>query len=177
MKVVRHAARIALVALAACSPKDSPSAAARSATDSGAGAPGTTPSAEPTANDISNYRLDMDKMKKYSIAIKGFTTLAKTDSAAAEAMSSNPNATTSEMIARLESNRAAMRVLSEAGLSAKEYVWITAAWLQAAMTQGVLESSPQAKLPEGQNPQNMEFLRSHKSELEAMRKDMGMGQD
>jgi hypothetical protein len=174
MKVFRHTAMLALAALAACSPRDSAQIATP---DTQRGSPGATPATEPTANDISDYRLDMEKMKKYSIAIRGFATLAKTDSAAADAMSSNANATTAQMIARLENNPAAMGVLHEAGLTAQEYVWITAAWLQAAMTQGVLESSSDAKIPEGQNPQNLEFLKAHKAELEAMTRDVGTAQE
>ena len=135
-----------------------------------------TESVDPTANEISNYKLDMDKMRKYVAAIKGFTSLSKSDSAAASAMSTDSNESTAQMIAKLESNPAARRVLSQAGLSAKDYVWITAAWLQAAMTQGVLAASPQAKMPPGQNPENIQFLEANKVELDRIMKEAGMSQ-
>ena len=161
---------VATLLLAACSTGDSSRSAA--ADSSGQIAPVPTPAGhEPTANDIANYKLDMDKMRKYAVAMKGFAVLEKNDSSAAEAMGTHPNETTAQAIARLESNPAAMRVLRDAGLSAKDYVWITAAWVQAAGTQAVLESSKDSKLPEGQNPQNIEFLRAHRAELEAMTKD------
>lgn len=180
MKLTRATAVLAFatLAVAACSSKDTAPVATNSGADANAAAsaPAISSGAEPTANDISNYKLDMDRMTKYAAAIKGFGALAKTDSVAAEAMSSDANGSTAQMIARLDGNAPAMNVLRQAGLSAKDYVWITAAWLQAAMTQGILESNPNAKLPEGQNPQNMEFLKAHKAELKAMTKDRGMGQ-
>lgn len=160
----------ALLLMAACNSRDSYRAASADSASTSAEAAITT-GHEPTANDIAEYKLDMDKMKKYSAAMKGFATLARTDSAAAGAMGTHANETTAQTIARIESSPAAVRVLRDVGLTPKDFVWITAAWLQAAMTQAVLESSPQSKLPEGQNPQNVEFLRAHRAELEAMTRD------
>ena len=154
--------------IGACSSKDSaPADTTGAATGSTASTPSTSGS-EPTANEISNYKLDMDKMQKYGAAIKGFQNLSAADSAAAEAVASQSNQSTAQMIARIESSPIAMRVLRDAGLSAKDYVWITAAWLQAAMTEAVLASSKDAKLPEGQNAQNVEFVRQHRAELEQL---------
>ena len=167
MRSARPLAAVALIV--ACSSRDSSRAASGDTASSAA-----TPIAaerEPTANDIADYRLDMDKMKKYSAAMKGLAALAKTDSAASGAMGTHANETTAQTIARIESSPAAVRVLKDVGLTPRDFVWITAAWLQAAMTQAVLESSPQSKLPPGQNPQNVEFLRAHRAELEAMTKD------
>lgn len=166
----RNVAAFLSIALIACTTKES----ARNDTASGAGAsalPVAPAAAEPSANDISNYKLDMDKMRKYATAIQGFTLLEKTDSAAAEAMASNSNHSTAQMIAKIESSPAAMKVLRDAGLSAKDYVWITAAWIQAAMTEAMLEANKNAKLPEGQNPQNIEFVKQHKGELDSMLKE------
>jgi hypothetical protein len=173
----RYALAFASLIAAGCSTKDSGTAdSAAVASAPVTAAPTTSFPVEPTANDISNYKLDMDKMRKYSAAIRGFATIAKTDSSAADAMSSKANESTVQMIAKLEGNPTAMRVLNQAGLSARDYVWITAAWLQAAMTHGAMEANPNAKLPEGQNPQNVQFIREHKAELEAMTRDIGAGQ-
>ena len=159
----------ALLVIAACNTSDSSLA---KATDTGSATPSSTVAGhEPTANDIADYKLDMDKMRKYAAAMKGFSALAKTDSAAAGAMGTHANETTGQIIARIESSPAAMKVLRDVGLTPRDYVWITAAWLQAAMTQAVLESSKEAKLPEGQNSQNIEFLRANRAELEAMTRD------
>ena len=159
-----------MLVLAACNTRDSSRAAAVDTSTAPASSL-TATGHEPTANDIADYKLDMDKMRKYAAAMKGFSALARKDSAAAGAMGTHPNETTAQTIARIESSPAALKVLSDVGLSPKDYVWITAAWLQAAMTQAVLESSKDAKLPEGQNAQNIEFLRANRAELEAMTRD------
>ncbi len=164
---------LAAFALGACSSKDSASASdTAGTTTTPAASTAATSSAEPTANDISNYKLDMDKMNKYAAAIQGFAALARTDSAAAESMSSDGNESMTQMISRIEGTPKAMSVLRKAGLDAKDYVWITSAWLQAAMTKGLLDSKSKARVPPGQNLQNVEFLNAHKAELEAMQKAM-----
>ena len=172
---VRLALLVSLSAFLACSSKDAAQNAATS--DAGAAAPAPAPTvsgSEPSANDISNYKLDMDKMRKYVAALRGFQGLPQKDSAALEAMSTDANESTVQTIARIESSPIARRVLADAGLNAKDYVWITAAWLQAAMTEGILASTPDAKMPEGQNPQNVNFLKANKAQLEAMMRDAGM---
>ena len=174
MIISRSATVLTFIALAACSSKDSPPAAGDSSAVAAAPEASSSMSAEPTPNEISNYKLDMGKMRKYAAAMKGFQSLGKQDSMALEAMGSGGSETTAQTIARIENSPIAMRVLRDAGLTPKDYVWITAAWLQAAMTQGILETSKEAKLPEGQNPQNIEFLKANKAELDAMTKEMGM---
>lgn len=155
----------------ACTSKD---AGDEAPAGSGTAPAAVAATAEPTANDFSNYKLDMDKMRKYAAAIKNFSSLSPSDTAGMSGLNMSGNESTAETIARMESNPVARRVLSSAGLTAKDYVWITAAYLQAAMTQGLMEVSPEAKMPEGQNPQNVEFLKANKAELEAIMKDAGM---
>ncbi len=69
-----------------------------------------------------------------------------------------------------------MRVLSENGLTPRDYIWITAAYIQAAMTQTMLESNAQAQVPAGQSTANVEFLKANRAELQRMMKDAGMTQ-
>lgn len=164
----------AVVALA-CTKKDAANdSAAGTAGSPASGAAAAASAGEPTANDFSNYKLDMDGMRKYAAAIKGFSALTPSDTAGVSGLNMSGNESTAETIAKIESNPVARRVLADAGLTAKDYVWITAAYLQAAMTQGLMEVSPQAKMPEGQNPQNVEFLKANKTELEAIMRDAGM---
>jgi|SRR5687767_6690933 len=179
MKLLRTSLLIPqLVLFSACSSKDAaPEAAGTSETASPASAAATdipvTAGPEPTATELSNYKLDMDKMRRFTAAMRGFTEASKKDSTLAIGMSTGSGASTEQLITTIENNRLARNVLRRAGLSAKEYVWITGAWLQAAMTAGIMEASPQAKLPEGQNPQNIEFLKANKAEIEAMMKEAG----
>jgi hypothetical protein len=130
--------------------------------------------AQPTAVDISNYELDMDKMRRYAAAIKGFSALPPADTVGMSGLNVSSDESTAQTIARLEAHPAARRVLSQAGLSASEYVWITAAYLQAAMTQGLLQVSPNTKIPAGQSRRNVDFLIANKAELESIMKDAGM---
>jgi type IV pilus biogenesis protein CpaD/CtpE len=168
---------VALSAAVACSSKDAASDAAATGAATSTDAPAVASGAEPTANEISNYKLDMDKMRKYTGAIKSFSTMSAEDSTILAAMSSgSANESTVQMISRIESSPVAMRILRENGLSAKDYVWITAAYIQAAMTEGMMASNPAAKLPEGQNPQNVDFLKANKAALETMMRDAGMTQ-
>jgi hypothetical protein len=166
---------IAALVLAACAKKD---AATVDTTASGAPPVATAETApalvgEPTANDVSNYELSMDRMRKWIAAMKGFAAEAKRDSTAASAMQMDQNASTSQMIANLERHPLAKRVLSQAGLSARDYVWTTAAYMQAAMTAGVMQM-PGAKAPEGMNMKNVEFVKAHNAELETMMREAGM---
>jgi hypothetical protein len=164
----------AAFALAACSKKDSSVAADAAATGSAA-TPAAAPAGEPTANDVSNYELNMDRMRRWVAAMKGFAAEAERDSAAAEAMAMDQNASTAQLVARLESHPLAKRVLSQAGLSARDYVWTTAAYMQAAMTAGLMQM-PNAKAPEGMNMKNVEFVKAHNAELEAMMRQAGINE-
>jgi hypothetical protein len=168
----------AALALAACSKKDT--ATVDTAALAAAGTPAISPSAgpagEPSANDVSNYELNMDRMRKWVAAMKGFAAESKRDSTAAAAMAMDQGASTAQMIARLETHPLAKRVLSQAGLSARDYVWTTAAYLQAAMMAGVMQM-PNAKAPEGMNMKNVEFVKTHNAELETMMKEAGMAEN
>ncbi len=153
------------------------SARSSDAVDSLAVASSPATAAEPTAIDISNYLLDMDKMRKYAGAIKGLSSLSNADSTVLAAMSSgSANESTSQMIARIESSPVAMQVLRENGLTPRDYIWITAAYIQAAMTQGMLEANGEANVPAGQSTKNVEFLKANRAELERIMKDAGMTQ-
>jgi len=163
----------ALAASLACSARDD---APAPPTDDQAGMTAVS-TADPTAIDISNYELTMDRMRKYAGAIKGFSAMSEEDSSVLTAMSSgSANESTAQMVARIESSPVAMRVLRDNGLTASDYVWITAAYIQAAMTQGLLEASPEAKLPEGQSSRNLEFLKANQAEIERILRDAGMTQ-
>jgi hypothetical protein len=169
---------IAAFGIAACSKKD---AAYTADTGAVANAPegavaSATPAGEPSANDVSNYELNMDRMRKWVAAMKGFAAEAKRDSTAASAMAMDQNASTAQLVANLERHPLAKRVLSQAGLSARDYVWTTAAYMQAAMTAGVMQM-PGAKAPEGMNMKNVEFVKAHNAELEAMMRQAGLQED
>jgi hypothetical protein len=163
--------------IAACAKKDSATAdtTAAGAASAATAVASSAPAGEPSANDVSNYDLNMDRMRKWVAAMKGFSAEAQRDSTAAAAIAMDAGASTAQMIAGLERNPIAKRVLRQAGLSARDYVWTTAAYMQAAMTAGVMEM-PNAKAPEGMNMKNIEFVKAHNAELEKMMKEAGMAE-
>lgn len=174
-RILLFIAALAALGGVACSKDNS-----RSASDGNATAAFPTPvssAAEPTANDISNYTLTMDRMTRWANTIKYLEEAAKADTSIQSALRMSAQENTAQTIARLEGHPAARAALRKAGWSAKDYVWTTAAWMQAAMTEGILGSTPGATLPEGQNPKNVEFLKANKKAIEQLARDAGMTTD
>jgi hypothetical protein len=167
---------IAALALAACTAKDSngtsSAAAATTADTPVVAAASPSSSAEPTSEDISNYPLDMDKMRKLANTMKYLGEAAQSDSTIGDAARMGNNESTAQTIAKLEANATTRAALRRAGWSARDYVWTTAAYLQAGMTQGVLASTPGTKAPAGQSMKNVEFLRTHAKEIDQLTSDM-----
>jgi hypothetical protein len=160
----------AVTLTAACAKKDGAgdSASSQTAAASSAPAAASTLPANPTSEDISNYPLDMDKMRKLKASMASMEATAKADPTASISSGSN-NETAAQTIARIESSPSMRRAIEQAGWSVTDYVWTTAAMLQAAMMEATLASTPGAKLPAGHNPRNIEFIKAHKAELDAMR--------
>lgn len=163
---------IAVLALAsaACGPKDSNSEttpASAAATGEGSSASPVS-SAEPMTSEVSNYTLDMDKMRKLVNTSKYVEDAKKRDPSLDESLEMGSGTTNAQIIATLESNPATRDALRKAGWSARDYLLTMAAFLQAGITQEMLASSPGGKLPEGHNPKNIEFLKANKTELKRM---------
>lgn len=78
-----------------------------------------------------------------------------------------------EMEAALKSHPGAMRALSAAGITPREFSRCMMALLQASLVEGFSQGKADLKnLPAGINPENVKFVREHKAELEAMQKAM-----
>jgi hypothetical protein len=165
----RTLALTAVILTAACATKDAAgdSASAQTAAASPAPASAATMPANPTPEDISNYPLDMDKMRKLQTTMKSLEAAAAANPGSMSSGSNNETA--AQTIARIESNSTQRRAIEQAGWTVSDYVWTTAATLQASMMEGTLASTPGAKLPAGHNPRNIEFIKAHKAELDAMR--------
>lgn len=124
----------------------------------------------PTANDIANYELNMDKLRKLGLTM---TYLGEAATANPGLVTSANNESAGQTIARIENAPAMNAAVRKAGWSAKDYVWTMAALVQASMMDGVLAADPTAKMPEGQNPRNVEFVRAHKREIEQLGNEAG----
>ncbi|MEO8194319.1 MAG: hypothetical protein ABI681_10760 [Gemmatimonadales bacterium] len=165
---------IAFLAMAACSSKDSPPAEGTPVPPPPAPS-ASAPAGDPTAADISRYELTMDKMRRWTGAMKE---MAKAEGANAQAveginMGTDPLALS---VSKMEATPVVKNALDKAGLSARDYLMIMSAYLQAGMTDAMLKANPQAKVPEGQSTKNVEFVRAHRAELEQLMKDAGMTQ-
>lgn len=165
---------VAAFSLSGCSSKDSADSAATTpaakSTNIAALTSPTAPTGDPTAAEISNYPLDMNKMDRWMAVLRGFAMEAKNDSAMRDVGRIDANVPMASSIQRLESNPRAARVLSSSGMSARDYVMTTAAYLQAVMTASLLKSQPGFKVPAGQSTANIDFLNQHGAELDAKMK-------
>lgn len=123
--------------------------------------------------DVRSYTLDMDKMKRYARAAKIL----------GEESQSNPsvvidvnvgNEPISASIATIERNEMVTDALKRAGTTPREFVMTMAAYLEAASTSAALDADPNARVPAGQNADNVEFVRAHRAELDQLMKDAGL---
>jgi hypothetical protein len=169
------------LALSACSAKDNASTASSGATSAAASpAPATSTVAsagDPSANDISNYTLDMDKMNRWMNTLKAFGAEAKKDSTLEDALSMDGNKSVAQSVTQLESTPAAKRALAAGGMSASDYVMTSLAYMQAAMAAGMVKSVPGYKIPPGQNMKNVDFYNQHGAEIDKQMKAMNPGAD
>jgi hypothetical protein len=174
---VGAAAATALAAASlACSTKGAtPDAAAGSSTASAdaaaaANVPGSAAmTGEPTSAQISEYPLDMDKLRKLQRTMNGFATAAERDPRLGQALATGSSTTTAQTVALLEGNATARGILRDAGWSARDYVMTTAAMMQAAVIESTLAQRGDAALPAGHSMRNIEFMKAHRAEIAAMR--------
>lgn len=78
-----------------------------------------------------------------------------------------------DMEAAIKAHPGAMRAMSSAGITPREFARCMMAMLQASLVEGFSQGKADLKnLPAGINPENVRFVREHKAELEAMQKAM-----
>ena len=80
----------------------------------------------------------------------------------------------SESIATIERNDFVTDVLKRAGTTPKDFVMTIAAYLQAATTSAALDADPNARIPAGQNTDNVEFVRAHRAEIDRIMREAGL---
>jgi hypothetical protein len=170
-------ASLALVAtLAACN-KPAATDGATPAADASA-ATASTPDRQPQATDTaaSGFVLDMAKVDAYYATIGKIGEMAKADpsldDADGDGESDDPIAmdgseTVEAYIARMEADPRAKRLVTSAGMSVPDFANTSAALLEGLMTAGMMEATGKKAIPEGINPQYVEFAQQHKAEIEA----------
>ncbi|HUF66884.1 MAG TPA: hypothetical protein VMM17_12990 [Gemmatimonadaceae bacterium] len=170
MKQLRTVAGVVVfaVTIGACAGGET----AEETTPSAPGASVSASTAEPSAIEISNYELTMDRMRRWMTAARNLGTAAENDPTLEP-----PDAdevSYSQMIAWYEQNPTAREALRSAGITPRDFVLTTLAYMQAGMTYAVLGMSKEAKIPEGQSGRNVEFVRANQAELERLAREMGM---
>lgn len=71
-----------------------------------------------------------------------------------------------EMVARMDAVPEIRHAAHGAGLSTREFVTIGLVMFQAMTADQILQMNPQADPPENLNPANLDFVRTHKAEVQ-----------
>ncbi len=154
------------------------------ATSNAADRPGTlqvaaaSSATDPNVKEIANYKLTMDAVRKFAQASKTMKQYEKDHpelNQDEEDDNDDDSASLDDMEAKLASVPAARKAIEAAGLSVREYVVITFAMLQSAISQYAIEQGADpAKIARdaGVHPANVTFYKEHKAEIEALTADM-----
>ncbi|HYN81337.1 MAG TPA: hypothetical protein VES88_07535 [Gemmatimonadaceae bacterium] len=135
----------------------------------------TTIVRDATTSDLRTYTLDMDKMRRYAAAAKALDDESKRNPSVVIDVNIGKEPI-SESIATVERNDFVTDLLKRAGTTPRDFVMTMGAYLQAATTSAALDANPNARIPEGQNADNVEFVRSRRVEIDKIMSDAGLGQ-
>ena len=170
-----------LFAFSACSSKDNASAES-SGTAGNAASPASQAQANEDLNDVSKYKLSMDKIDKYIQAQKNMAAKMKAMSPAEREAFKNgdndlngANASIDQMVAKIEKVPPMVDAIKDAGLSPREWVMVTFSMMQTGMAAAVLKMRPndnQDSLMREMkvNPDNVKFFNEHEAEITAKTK-------
>jgi hypothetical protein len=175
---MRHASRFLLpaaltIALAACGKPAEQAATAPSAASDATPAASTAPASTPAD---SGFELTMDKVDAYYATIGKMSALAMQAATsgsqdegegADDPTSMDASESVDHYIARIEADPKARAMVTSAGMSVSDYAHTNEALTVGMMTAGALESGALKKIPDGIDPQYVEFAQRHKAELEA----------
>jgi hypothetical protein len=161
---IRAVVGVVALLLIACS-RDKPPATADTA------ATGTI--VRDATTDLRTYTLDMDKMRRYAAAAKLLDEESKKNPSVVIDVNIG-NEPISESIATVERNDFVTDVLKRAGTTPREFVTTMAAYLEAATASAALDADTKARIPAGQNAENVEFVRAHRAEIDKLMSDAGL---
>lgn len=148
--------------LAACSQSEAP-ATTQSAT---AAAAASTSTASQAAPDASKHVLTRSNVDAFFAVQRNFMAAVEADPSLDPAIniSEEDSAAYAE---RLQATPALHEAVRTAGISASDYALTSEALLSALMAVGALDAGLLQELPEGLSPQNVEFVRRNKAEIDA----------
>jgi hypothetical protein len=155
---------LSLLACVACKPNQPEAVATTPAGQPAVAAPsGDTPRATPD----SGFVLTMDKVDAYYATIAKLSTMAGSDDDADDVTAMDADESVDQYIARIQADPKAAALITSAGMSVSDYAHTNEAMLAGTMTAGALESGALKKIPDGVNPQYVEFVQAHKAQLAA----------
>jgi hypothetical protein len=157
--------------VAACNkPASDASAAAPAAGTASTGPAAAEPSAtQASAPAETGFVLTMDKVDAYYATIGKVSELTRKDPSLAEGdpLAMEDSESLDAYVARTEADPKARQLVTSGGMSVREFAQTNAAMLEGMMAAGMMESQGITKVPEGINPQYVEFAQEHKAELQA----------
>ena len=131
------------------------------------------------AATLAAYRLTDAKLGQFMKATRAVYALSKdpalqAQAEALEAQGGDDDAETiAEIAAKMERLPAFRNAVSSAGMTMRDYVTFQLAFFQAAFAQAMLDQYPdKAKLPAGISQANVDFVRSHKAQLDQLTAEM-----
>ncbi|HEU4628483.1 MAG TPA: hypothetical protein VFS08_02020 [Gemmatimonadaceae bacterium] len=128
---------------------------------------------------IAAYRLTEAKLDQFTRSTRALMELAKDPAvrARAAAMEAQDDGSDSksiaDVVAQLESIPGYKKAVASSGMTTREYIVFQFAFMQAAMAQAMMEQyGAQAQLPAEISKENVEFVRTHKAQLEQLTAEM-----
>ena len=173
-----------VLALAACNQPAAADTVAPAVADvaTAADTAGSDADTTPAASNDSGFILTMAQVDAYYATIGKLSSMAVAAGDEGEkdmddATAMNGSESIDQYIARVEADPKARAMITSAGMSVSDYAHTNEAVMAGMMTAGALESGALKSIPDGVNPQYVEFARQHKAELaaklEALQKQLG----
>lgn len=168
-----------VVALAACAQPSDTTPANDAAPASTAAAPSVAtvaqaPAVETDAESPDDYELTMANIERWMAAQKNLAALVAADPAIEDETAMNISEEDSaQYAARMEASPKMRAAITQAGMSTHDFALTGEALTSTMMAVGAVDAGALKDIPEGLNPQNVEFYRSHKAEIEAKLKAFG----
>jgi hypothetical protein len=133
-------------------------------------------SSDKDLKEISGYTWTMPKFKQLMAAMLNLGKVASTNPKLGESLEDSGNLTLDQAAARYNAVPPLKRALADAGMTPREFAVAQGAWLQSAMSYGVMKqyklSADSVSKTTGVSKANLEFWRAHEAEIEQMGKEM-----
>lgn len=163
-------ALVALAVLSACNQKATEPAAP---TQAPAPAPAVeqAPAAQgQPAPATEGYALSMAKVEAYFKAQQQLALAAQADPKFEDLSMNISREDTAQYTARLEANDKVRAIITDAGLSTRDFALTGETLLSALLAEAAMDAGSLKQLPEGIDPASVEFVKQNKAQIEALMK-------